>query len=94
MNAVLNAIEKRSSTRGYTEEKLTPEELETLILAGLQAPTAANKQEIHLSVIEGSNPILRDQDSAPQLLLRSSGRDDPERRRGFSLESCGCRNRC
>lgn len=58
MNAVLNAIEKRSSTRGYTEEKLTEEELETLITAGLQAPTAANKQEIHISVIDGANPIL------------------------------------
>ena len=58
MNSILTAIEKRSSTRSYTEEKLTEEELETLIRAGLQAPTAANKQEIHISVIEGSNPIL------------------------------------
>ena len=58
MNAVLNAIERRSSTRGYTEEKLTEEELEALIAAGLQAPTAANKQEIHISVIDGANPIL------------------------------------
>lgn len=58
MNEVLNAIANRSSTRGYTEQKLTREELETLILAGLQAPTAANKQEIHITVVEGDNPIL------------------------------------
>ena len=64
MNAVLDAIEKRSSTRGYTEEKLTKEELETLITAGLQAPTAANKQEIHISVIDGSNPILAEIEAA------------------------------
>ncbi len=58
MNAVLDAIEKRSSTRGYTDETLTAEELEALISAGLQAPTAANKQEIHISVMKGSNPVL------------------------------------
>ena len=58
MNEVLNAIEKRSSTRGYTEQPLTTEELNTLITAGLQAPTAANKQEVHITVVKGDNPIL------------------------------------
>ena len=58
MNEVLQAIEKRSSTRGYTDEKLTKEELDSLILAGLQAPTAANKQEIHITVVDGGDPIL------------------------------------
>ena len=58
MSEVLNAIEKRSSTRGYTEQKLTKEELDKLILAGLQAPTAANKQEIHITVLDGDNPLL------------------------------------
>ena len=58
MSEVLKAIEKRSSTRGYTDEKLTKEELNSLILAGLQAPTAANKQEIHITVVEGDHPIL------------------------------------
>ena len=58
MSEILKAIETRSSTRGYTEEKLTKEELDRLILAGLQAPTAANRQEIHITVLDGSNPIL------------------------------------
>lgn len=58
MNEVLGAIEKRSSTRGYTEQKLTKEELSSLILAGLQAPTATNRQEIHITVVDGNNPIL------------------------------------
>ena len=60
MNEVLSAIEKRFSTRGYTDEKLTKEELDTLIRAGLQAPTAANKQEVHITVVDGSNPILKE----------------------------------
>ena len=58
MNEVIRAIAERSSTRQYTQEKLTQEELSTLIHAGLQAPTAANRQEIHITVVDGGHPIL------------------------------------
>ncbi len=58
MNQVLDAIASRCSTRGYTGEKLEQEELDSLIKAGLQAPTAANRQEIHITVVSGDNPIL------------------------------------
>ena len=60
MSEVLKAIEKRFSTRGYTDEKLTKEELDALIRAGLQAPTAANRQEVHITVVDGNNPILKE----------------------------------
>ncbi len=60
MKDVLKAIAERSSTRGYTEECLTEEELGILINAGLQAPTAANRQEIHFTVVKGDNPILEE----------------------------------
>ncbi|MBQ7058648.1 MAG: nitroreductase family protein [Firmicutes bacterium] len=58
MKETLAAIKDRFSTRGYTDEKLTKEELDTILTAGLQAPTAANRQEIHITVIEKGNPIL------------------------------------
>ncbi len=58
MNDILNAIALRSTTRAYTDEALTEAELDTLLKAGLQAPTAANRQEIHISVVDGSNPLL------------------------------------
>lgn len=58
MDGILKAIEQRSSTRGYTEEKLTKEELDCLIRAGLQAPTATNRQEIHITAVNGDHPIL------------------------------------
>lgn len=58
MNDVLRAIAERSSIRSYTDEKLTESEVRTLITAGLQAPTARNLQEIHISVVDGNNPIL------------------------------------
>ena len=60
MNEILKVIKERSSTRGYTAEKLTEAELGALIDAGLQAPTAANRQEIHFSVVDGENPILEE----------------------------------
>lgn len=60
MSNVIETIGKRSSTRGYTPEPLTEEELNTLLHAGLQAPTAANKQEIHFTVLKGDNPILQE----------------------------------
>lgn len=58
MRDVLKAIAERSSTRGYKDEGLTGQELHTLLQAGLQAPTAANRQEIHFTVVDGNNPIL------------------------------------
>lgn len=58
MSEVLNVIEKRSSIRKYKEEPLTPEIIEKLVKAGLQAPTANNEQEVHISVVHGEHPIL------------------------------------
>lgn len=57
---VTEAIRKRSSTRGYTSEPLTDNELDALIHAGLQAPTAVNRREIHFTVLKGDNPILKE----------------------------------
>ena len=58
MSDVLKAMEARFSTRGYSSEKLTKDQLDSLIRAGLQAPTAANRQEIHITVVNGDHPIL------------------------------------
>ncbi len=60
MSEVLKAMAERCSTRGYTAEKLTAEELDTLLTAGLQAPTATNRQELHFTVLDGQDPILFD----------------------------------
>ena len=57
---VLDAISKRYSVRGYTDVNLTKKELEALLTAGLQAPTATNRQEIHFTVLDGSNPIVQE----------------------------------
>ena len=60
MSQVIEAIEKRSSTRGYTDEPLSDAQLNALIQAGLQAPTAANRQEVHFTVLKGDHPVLKE----------------------------------
>ena len=54
------AIKRRSSTRGYADKLITESEIETLIHAGLQAPTATNRQEIHFTVLKAGNPLLQE----------------------------------
>lgn len=57
-NQVLETIKKRSSARAYLADEITKEELEIILRAGLEAPTATNKQEIHFSLVNGDNPVL------------------------------------
>ncbi|MBE5858987.1 MAG: nitroreductase family protein [Butyrivibrio sp.] len=53
-----DCIEKRSSTRSFTEEKLSKEQIDAIIDAGLFAPTGQNKKEIFFTVVDGQNEIL------------------------------------
>jgi len=62
-NQVLEAMKLRSSARAYANEELTQKELDAIIEAGLQAPTAANKKELHFSVIKRDNKVLGELDA-------------------------------
>ncbi len=76
MNEVLDTIEKRSSIRAYTAEKLTDTEIKALTTAGLQAPTARNMQEVHISVIDGDAPILKEIDTQCKLTMLKAAPDE------------------
>lgn len=69
MSEVLKTIAQRSSIRAYKKEALTEEEINSLITAGLQAPTAKNLQEVHISVLDGSNPILAEIEKEKRAVL-------------------------
>jgi nitroreductase len=60
MKTVLDAVKERFSTRGFTEQPLSDAELEKILNAGLQAPTAANRQELHFTVLKGTDPVLEE----------------------------------
>ncbi len=67
-NQVLEIIKQRSSARAYSTEKLTRQELDIILEAGLQAPTGMNRQEIRFSVVSGDNPVLEELDEEKRRL--------------------------
>lgn len=71
MNAT-EAIKRRSSTRGYTAEALTEAEIEALVHAGLQAPTATNRQELHFTVLKEGNELLKEIEDEKNRLWNTS----------------------
>lgn len=59
MNEVLQAISDRRSIRGYTEEPVTGEQLETLLTAAMEAPSARNLQPWHITAVQDTALIDR-----------------------------------
>ncbi len=58
MADLFQTIQERSSIRAYTKEALTNSEIELLVKAGLQAPTARNEREIHISVAPADSAVV------------------------------------
>lgn len=71
-NPTLDTIAKRSSARAYRDGPITKGELEAILTAGLQGPTATNRKEIRFSIVKGDNPILTELD-AEKRKLRGQG---------------------
>ena len=57
MSDFLNVIDNRNSVRSYSDKPLPEDVVRTLVEAGLKAPTAANKQEIHFTVVGKDDPV-------------------------------------
>lgn len=70
-NEVLKVIESRRSVRAYSPEGLTDGEVEAVVRAGLYAPSAANQQSWHLTVIRTKEIIDRLSDDIKQTLRNS-----------------------
>ena len=52
MNETLQSIFSRSSTRKFTTQKVSAEDIEVLKKAALAAPTARNLQELRFAFVE------------------------------------------
>jgi nitroreductase len=70
-NEVLNSIKNRRSTRKYKEEQISEEELQTLLDAGIQAPSANNSQSWHFTVIQDRDMISFISDKSKEVMLQS-----------------------
>ncbi len=53
----LKTIDVRSSIRKYSDKDLPEDVVRTLVEAGLKAPTATNRREIHITVVKKDNPV-------------------------------------
>lgn len=54
---MLEILKRRRSIRKFTEEKLTKEEVEKILKAGLLAPSSKNKKPVELILIEDPHTI-------------------------------------
>jgi len=78
---VLTAIRERRSIRRYTAEPVSPEQINTILQAGLCAPTARNLRPFHFVVI-------RDKRKTGEA---GQGQDPRPYARGCSLRPCDLR---
>ncbi len=68
MNDVLKTIEKRRSMRGFSSEQISEKDLEAIMKAGLQAPTAMNAQNWYFTVVQNKE-LLEEINTAVKKLL-------------------------
>lgn len=70
---VLQAISNRRSHREYSKEQLPEDVLSAILKAGLEAPSARNKQPWHFSVVQNEALIQEVHDEAAKNMSASSG---------------------
>ena len=68
---VLQAISNRRSHRSYQEEQLTEDVLTSIIKAGLEAPSARNRQPWHFSVVQNSDLLQEIHVEAVRILMNT-----------------------
>lgn len=78
MNDVLKAIDERRSCRKFKTENIKEEDLNKIINAGLKAPSGANSQSCHFTVLQNkdiikqiNNQALKGYESSDVPFLRS-----------------------
>ena len=92
----MNAVFKRRSVRKYTDQPVTDAQIESIIRAGMAAPSAGNQQPWHFIVIRDRsvlkeigniNPYAKLLENAPAAIL-VCGDTRLERYEGFWVQDC------
>ena len=68
---VLQAISNRRSHRAYRNEQLPEEVLSSILRAGLESPSARNRQPWHFSVVQNAELIQEIHDEAAKVMGKS-----------------------
>ena len=74
-NEVLQAIADRRSIRAYAEAQLTEEQLQALLDAAVQSPSAVNRQPWHFSVVQSKTLLDAFDDAIRAELLKNAEGD-------------------
>lgn len=69
-NQVLDCIAARRSHRQYSHHALTPDEVQALVLAALQSPSANNRQPWHFSVVQDGRLLDRIHEAAKTVAVQ------------------------
>ena len=70
-NDVLKTVSDRRSHRAYEKRQLSEDVLSAILKAGLQAPSARNRQPWHFSVVQNPEMVQRVHDAAAQELMKA-----------------------
>jgi nitroreductase len=70
-NLVLDTIMKRRSVRSYKEGQIKEEDLQAILNAGIQAPSANNCQPWYFTVIQDSNFIQYMNEKSKEIMINS-----------------------
>lgn len=77
-NEVLNVISARRSHRAYQQEKVTEEKLTAILQAGLEAPSAVNRQPWTYTVVENQELLQEIHDAgAAEMMKKAEGDRSP-----------------
>lgn len=71
MNEVLKVIKSRRSVRNYSTEQINQEDLDSIIEAGVYAPTAHNEQPWHFTVIQNQEMLQHINETVRGLMAES-----------------------
>jgi len=72
-NEVLNAISGRRSIRKYKPEQITQEQLDAILKAAVEAPSASNGQPWHFTVVRDQEIIKQINEAACANLAKQGG---------------------
>jgi nitroreductase len=67
-NPVLEAISSRRSIRAYKKEQITREQLDAILKAAREAPSARNKQPWHMTVVRNKSVVAEVNAEAKKIL--------------------------
>jgi nitroreductase len=72
-NPVLSAIAERRSIRVYEDRNLSREEIDTLLRAAQEAPSAGNRQPWHFSIVQNRGILQEINEEAARVMEKDPG---------------------